>query len=299
MSTHPSADTSRTHWLRGFLCAFGLTGRCLALLAACAFTTAARAHDSWFEVQPAMRAGDIALALATGNRFPKQESSVGAGALARHGCRQGAAPRVPLLIVRDTPGALQLRARVLTAPNPVAGHGAISCWAQLVPFEVDIDAATVELYFKEINPPATVREAWREMQTRGVGWHERYTKHVRIERYDERLGTGEPPAAAPAAMGLDIVLDGPLRPPAAGDTIAFQVQRDGQPLPDFAVELQSALTPIGIWLKTDAQGRAQVRLPLAGAYLLRGVDLRLSARVPDTWESRFIMLTFDAMARRP
>ena len=253
------------------------------------------AHDSWFEVLPTPAAGDVRLALGTGNRFPKLESTVGAGALAEHGCRHGTAAPVPLRVQRDTPVAVLLSARPVSPTSRRADHGAITCWAQLVAFDVAIDAATVELYFKEINPPPAVREAWREMLARGVRWQERYTKHVRLERYDARLGEAEPPAAMPVPMGLDIVLKGPLRPPRAGSLLTFQVLRDGQPLPDFAVELQSALTPIGQWLTTDAQGRASVRLPLAGAYLLRGVDLRVSTSVADTWESRFVMLGFEAV----
>lgn len=265
------------------------------LLLLFALALPSHAHDSWFEVLPTTRAGELTLALGTGNRFPKLESTVGAGALDKHGCRHGTAAPVPLRVQRDTPVAVLLNARPVNAASRKAGHGAITCWAQLVAFDVGIDAATVELYFKEIKPPPAVREAWREMRSRGVRWQERYTKHVRLERYDHRLGEAEPPAAKPAPMGLDIVLDGPLRPPRAGSLLAFQVLRDGQPLPDFAVELQSALTPIGQWLTTDAQGRASVRLPLAGAYLLRGVDLRVSASVADTWESRFVMLGFEAV----
>ena len=261
-------------------------------------SAAASAHDSWFAAMPSNDEAQVRLALATGARFPKHESTVGAGALAEHGCRHGAAPRAPLRIERDTTVALIVRSNPVNRISRAARHGAITCWAQLIPFEVEIDVATVELYFKEINPPAAVREAWREMLSRGVTWKERYTKHVRFERYDDRLGRAEPPSAAAVPMGLDIVLDGPLRPPVAGDTVSFQVLRDGLPLPDFAVELQSALTPIGFWTKTDEQGHASVRLPLGGRYLLRGVDLRLSSTTPDAWESRFIMLGFEAMAAR-
>jgi Domain of unknown function (DUF4198) len=255
---------------------------------------AAQAHDSWFAPQPSPRAADVRLALGTGNRFPKLETSVGAGALAEHGCRHGEGPRAPLRIVRDTPVALQLRSSPVTRQTLRAGHGAITCWAQLVPFEVEIAPATVELYFKEINPPAAVREAWREMQSRGVGWKERYTKNVRWERHDTRLGLAEPPPASPTPMGLDIVLEGTLKAPVVGETLTFRVLRDGQPLAGLAVELQSSLTARGFWTQTDAEGRANVRLPFAGAYLLRGVDLRLSTNKPDTWDSRFVMLAFEA-----
>ena len=41
------------------------------------------------------------------------------------------------------------------------------------------------------------------------------------------------------------------------------------------------------------QGRVRIQAPLAGQWVLRGTDLRLSERVPDTWESRFVTLAFE------
>lgn len=245
----------------------------------------AAAHDTWFEPRPSARAGEARLALGTGNRFPRQEFSVGEASLQQRGCvtRDGAATRLALDAVRDTGPALLMRVRRSQSGS------ALSCWAQQQPFELEIEPDKVAVYFQEIRPNDAVRAAWTEMQSRGVRWKERYTKHARIE-LPGRSVSGV--SSQPAGMGLEILLDGTNAAPRAGDTVGFQVLRDGQPLPDLAVELRNDLSPLGFWGRTDAQGRVSFRVPLAGGWLLRGTDLRPSATVPDTWESRFVTLAF-------
>jgi len=129
------------------------------------------------------------------------------------------------------------------------------------------------------------------MQARGVVWKERYTKHARIElRNGSQVSRMQPKAVG---MGMDVLLEGGLQAIHPGDPLAFQVLRDGAPLPDFAVELRSDQHRLGIWRKTDAQGRVRIAAPLVGKWVLRGTDLRLSESAPDTWESRFVTLAFE------
>lgn len=246
---------------------------------------AAAAHDTWFQPLPPAAPGDARLALGTGNRFPLQEFTVGAASLARQGCtaRTDGAQPVALEAVRDTDRALHLRARARPA------GAALSCWAQQQAFEVEIKPETVAVYFAEIRPDDAVRAAWDEMRARGVPWKERYTKHARIE-LPGRLSTPTP--AAPSGMDMDVLLDASAGPPRAGDTLGFQVLRDGRPLAGLSVQLRNDLSPVGLWGRTDADGRVAFRVPLAGRWLLRGTDLRLSDSVPDTWESRFVTLAF-------
>jgi hypothetical protein len=52
-------------------------------------------------------------------------------------------------------------------------------------------------------------------------------------------------------------------------------------------------SPVGLWFRTDAQGRIRARLPLPGRWLLRGTDLRLSAVDATRWESQFITYAFE------
>jgi hypothetical protein len=249
----------------------------LLALALCLASGAAPAHDTWFALQPAAADGAQRLALGTGDRFPVQEFTLTMAQLSVHGCRAGTEP-APLQFAADTPSALRLR----------AGSGASSCWAQSVPFEIELESDKIAIYLKEINAPQAVRDAWAGMQARGLPWKERYSKHARIE-----LTAPAPLAAAPVdAMAMDVLLDGPRRVLRAGDELRLQVLRDGQPLSGLAVELQNDRSTLGLWMRTDREGRVRLKLPLAGHWLLRGTDLRVSDRNPDEWESRFVTLAF-------
>lgn len=237
-----------------------------------ALAGAAGAHDTWFALRPSARGGEVALALGTGQRFPVQETGVVAEALRAAGCRDAAGAARPL-----RPGAVQPQALPLSA---ALGGADGSCWAQLQPLDITLDAAHVALYLDEIRAPPAVREAWRAQQQRGLPWQERYTKHARIE-----LGAGTP---GPVPLALDVVPEHPL--PAVGGTLAFTLLHDGRPLPGQAVQALHADTGLGFWLQTDGEGRARLRLPLPGAWLLRGTRLEPDAATPGAWHSQFFTL---------
>ncbi len=242
----------------------------------------AAAHDTWFERLPAANPGELLLKLGTGIRFPRHEFTVGEASLRQQGCRRSGAKAVPMQAAGETVQALTLKARL-------GGVGPVTCWAQQQPFEIEIAPATVEVYLKEVNASAAVRSAWAELQARGVPWRERYVKHARIEVAGRRATDD---LAQPTDMAMDVLLDSGLKPITAGDTVRFQVLRDGQPLPGLAVELQNDQSPLGFWKMTDAEGRVSFTVPIAGQWLLRGTDLRLSTTTPDTWDSRFVTLAF-------
>lgn len=248
----------------------------IAAAALAAGATSAFAHDTWFELKR-RTAGEAVLALGTGNQFPVQESAVGAEQLVQQGCRAGAAA-VALAAGKLTPSALTLQAKAeRTQP--------LSCWAQVMPFDIELPPDKVATYFREINPPASVREAWAGMRARGLPWKERYTKHARIEL------TGEAPAeAAASGMAMDVLLESGVKPVRAGDALVFRVLRDGAPLAGFAMELRSDRHRVGFWHRTDGEGRIRVKAPLAGKWVLRGTDLRQAG---DGWESRFVTLAFE------
>ena len=250
-----------------------------ALLAAAAAGPAS-AHDTWF--QPLPGPGAQQLALGTGNQFPVQEVPVGAASLVGSGCRGSDGRVAPLRVLAEAPTALRLQ---------VPSADAVTCWAQQASFEVDLPADKVALYLREINPPSWVRGEWARLQAAGLPWKERYAKHARIEL----RGASGP--AQPVAMAMDVVLD--ERSPRVGQTLSFQLLRDGQPLADQAVELRGAMSPLGIWRRTDAEGRARIDLPLAGRWVLRGTDLRRSASAHDQFESRFFNLAFEVAGREP
>lgn len=256
----------------------------LATAALALLAHAAHAHDTWFEPQPG-RVADAqpVLALGTGTRFPRQEFTVPRHQVQASGCVVRGGREVALQHVADEP-TLWLRP---AAPGP------LSCWTRLVPLELEIDDATVEIYLDEVRAVPAVRERWAALRARGVRWHETYVKHTRIELGDTQLGAGAMPAAP--GLGVDALLETRSRPLRAGDTLRAQVLRQGRPLAGLPVELQSDLSPLGLWRVTDAEGRIEVTLPLAARWLLRGVELRPSTTRADRWESDFISLAFEVL----
>lgn len=279
-STWPAGPSRRNRYCHRALP--GLALACAAMLA--------NAHDTWFEP---LAAGpdEVRLALGTGSRFPQHESGIGVEYLVRHGCRGAAGPDTPLQREANAPTALIVRAAL---------PAAMTCWAQLAPFEIELPPDKVRVYLKDINAPAAVRQAWAAMQARGVAWKERYTKHARIELCAAPAALAEPAGAAsvavaPVGMGMDVLLAGGAQALHPGDPLVFQVLREGRPLPGLAVELRSELSPLGIWRQTDAEGRVRLPAPLPGRWVLRGTDLRLSGTEPERWESRFVTLAFEVL----
>jgi len=246
-----------------------------------AATSCARAHDTWFAPRASNNPAEVALMLGTGNQFPVHETGVGFEYLVRSGCRSDPQGKpIALQRVDDAPTALWLRA-------PAPQDQPLTCWAQLSPFEVQLAPDKIAIYLKDIQASAAVRQAWANMSARGAPWKERYTKHARI---DVKPDAG---AAQPVEMAMDVLLESPQRPLQPGQTLQFRVLRDGQPLPDLAMEMRSERSPLGLWRKTDAQGRVSFVAPLAGRWVLRGTDLRLSDTEPDLWVSRFVTLAFE------
>jgi hypothetical protein len=240
----------------------------------------ALAHDTWFHREALDGAGRWTLWLGTGNQYPVQETPLAAEALQRAACRRAdEAPR-PLLPLRALDKALQLR-------TPPAAGG-LSCWAQSLPFEIELAPDKIAIYLKEINASPAVHEAWADMRSRGLAWKERYTKHARIE-----LPGAQATRAAAPGLAMDVVPLGDAAGWRSGDTAAFQLLRDGRPLADLPVELRHERARVGVWRRSDAQGRVTLRLPLAGRWVLRGTNLRPSAERPGTWDSRFVTLAFD------
>lgn len=264
-----------------------------AALFAWAIAMPARAHDSWFEPAPPLN-GRPTLWLGTGNQFPVLESPIAFEYLVSQGCTAAGAGRRAAAVAPAPMQPLGLTERALRLRLPFATPA--SCWAQLQPFDVALEPDSVALYLDEIRAAPAVRQAWSAMQAGGTGWTERYVKHVRIA-----FG-GVPHAdAAGTTMPFDLRFDRRPGPIVAGETLAVQLLRDGRPWPGQALELRSESSPIGVWRETDAEGRVVVQVPLAGRWLLRGVELHRpdAERRPGHWLSRFVMLAFEVAPRPP
>jgi hypothetical protein len=257
--------------------------RALAWATALLLTAApALAHDTWFAPYRGAGSADGLLALGTGNQFPVLDSPIGTEYLPQQACVRADGGTAAMAALRYDAAALVLR--------PPAQ--ARSCWVQSTSFDVTLAPDKIPVYLNEVRPNAAMQAAWADMHARGLPWREHYVKHARIE-----LPGSSGPAPQPSGLGMDMLLAGERRPLKVGDTVTVQVLRDGAPLADFAVEWRNDRGRIGLWQKTDAQGRVTQRLPLPGQWLLRGVDLRLSATEADMFESRFITLALTVDAR--
>ena len=245
-------------------------GASAALLAALA--AAAQAHDTWFEP----RMGGT-LALGTGNRFPVAELAVDDKYFVKSGCSAADGSARALDKVRFTDTMTVLRAQ----------GGAVSCHIQLTPFDVDLPPDKIGIYFAEIRPSAPVLAAWEALRARGLPFRERYVKSARID-----LGASAA-VPRPAGTALDAMRIEPMGPLTTGAEAVFVVLREGRPLPDFNVELVNERSAVGLWHRTDAQGRVRARLPLPGRWLLRGTDLHVPSSDPQRFDSLFITYAFE------
>jgi Domain of unknown function (DUF4198) len=233
-----------------------------------------QAHDTWFAPQP-----DGLLALTTGNRFPLGEQGVDLKFFVKSGCRATDGKSIALAQQhRYTDKATLLRLPDGAAPQ--------TCFLQLEPFEFELPADKIEVYFEEIRPSAAVLAAWAGLKARGLPFLEKYTKSARID-----FGAAVSPT--PTGTAMDVLREAPAGALQVGAEAQFQVLREGRPLADFNVELVNERSPVGLWHRTDAQGRIRARLPLPGRWLLRGTDLRLLAADATRWESQFITYAFE------
>ena len=257
----------------------------------------AGAHDSWLSPsRNAAPAGSAAVDVTTGTRFPVQDFNPTAPALVRANCNDGRGRVLALKPFNDQPRWLELRATPVNGAEPV-----LSCWAEIKAFEIELKPAIVQIYLDEIHASAAQRAIWADLQARQKPWLESYRKLMRIELAVAASATPAQRAASrkPVGLDLELVLLGDSAV-AVGQPLEFQLLRDGQPLPNFPLELISERSRIGIWRDTDSEGRVRYTLPFGGNWLLRGTDLRLSEKKADFWESRFVTLAVEVVpARQP
>ncbi len=257
----------------------------------------AAAHDTWFAPLPPGPQGEPLLALGTGERFPQQQTPLDKDLVQASGCQApgAAAPQAgaPLRWVAYRPEAVVLR-----PDAPTSAGTRLSCWLQARPLAIDLDDATVDLYLDEIRAGPAVRAHWAAQRARGVRWQEQYTKHARIELAGAVPGAAGQAGQAGGAPALDLQADMPAAPLRAGDLLRVQLLRDGRPLAGLPLVLRNDLSPLALWQHSDDQGWVSLRLPLAARWLLSAVDLRPSDTQADAWDSHFVSLSIETLARR-
>jgi uncharacterized GH25 family protein len=268
--------------------ALSFGSRVLALLSCVFAASPAAAHDSWLSrIDTPQRAGPARFAFTTGSLYPLVESSPAPHGVARAAC-VGAQGRTRELRRQVRGTTLELHMPAASPPDAPLG-----CWAELREHAATLTPELVEVYFREIRPPAAVAARWTLLREQGTPWEERYRKFARVESAPP--GTPAPALRAiraPAGLPLEIVVlgDAPLR---AGQAAAFQVLAQGTPVAGLAVELRSERSPIGIWSQSDAEGRLRFTPPFGGEWLLRATLLEADT-ASSSWHSRFVTLVFRA-----
>ena len=169
--------------------------RSLGLMLLLCAASAAQAHDTWVQPLPLrpLPAQPLVLELSAGHGLqplsaPKKRRLRSLGLIGR--------PRQPVAWVR-----LRNRVRVhfgLTAPG--LSCAALSTRASLI----EIPPAGVDAYLAEVQPAATVLQAWQAQCARAQPWRERYAKDAKAYF---RTGAGGLPWKKVRAIGqtLEIV----------------------------------------------------------------------------------------------
>ncbi|MDP3859888.1 MAG: DUF4198 domain-containing protein [Stagnimonas sp.] len=239
------------------------------------------AHDTWLLADPAGVAGiPRQLALSSGMAFPKPEYAPLPERVERAwGGRAGAWQALP----PPKRGAHALVFR----PPAVAGPAAYAVLT--LPKQLDMDLAEVEHYFDEIHAGPALRQHWQQ-QPEPRRWREQYRKHSKA------LVTvaGQCPELGEQALGLglELLLEGDICALRPGEPLRVRALQGGVAKAGLSLALVGAGGREQANVSTDAEGRAQFRLPAAGAWLLRATDLR-PATVPGLdWQSDFTTLTF-------
>lgn len=276
-----------------------------------AWWPAARAHDTWVRPVPL-------------RPLPAQPLKVEISA--GHGLQPLSAPRLrrighlALAGVRRRPRARDWQRRgrrvvTLLGPPP-CGVGCIAMRTRAT--LIEIDAAGVDGYLAEVQPPAPVMAAWLAQRARGEPWLERYAKDAKSYfragrggaswRRLQRLGrpalpvhtapSGHPAPHSPARCASPVLELLPLRDPTRlrpGSTLAVQLLHEGRPLADTALRLFDRQGERIV--RTDAAGQATWRVRCRGHQLVATTVLRPPRAAGAPWTSRFATLACTVASR--
>jgi uncharacterized GH25 family protein len=248
----------------------------------------ASAHDTWlipdkFSVVPK---SVVTLDLTSGMEFPKLDVGPKPERVESAKCRL-AGRTFDMKDKSAAANSLQLKAELVEA-------GIATLWVKLPPKALELKPDEVEHYLEEVSPPEELRRQWAEMNPKR--WRELYAKHQKTF-----VRVGQPLSDSswrePVGTFLEIVPEKDPTAVKAGDEFPVRVLKDGAPLAGFSLNAVAANQAKGETRQTDAEGRVTFRLEKPGAWLLRGTDIRKSAKPDTDWESHFVTLTLEVAAK--
>ena len=248
-------------------------------------TVMAAGHDTWlsprrFYVKQHAR---VVFDLTCGMSFPVLETSIKPDRVDAAGCRLDSE-----FVKFDKPmNAPKSLVFLATFDYP----GVSTCWIELNPRQLELNAKQVEEYFEEIDATQAVRDRWNNMKA-PRRWRESYVKHAKTFVY---VGNSRDDQSwsEPVGMALEIV---PVNNPAhlkVGDELSIRVLRKNKPVGNVRVNMVLAGEKQGEFQTTNGEGVTALRINRAGKYLIRVTDLRPSTKPDLEWESDFTTLTVE------
>ena len=253
------------------------------LLAALIFAAELSAHDTWLLPQ-SMRTPvgrPVTLSLTSGEAFPADDFAIDPTRITRATVR---------LAGRTTP---------LTSPNAAAqalryhwtprAEGLAGFAIELAPKTLLLAPEKIEEYFAEINASKAMRAAWDSVPMPRQ-WRESYTKHATsfVSVGDTR---GDTTWRQPLGTSFEIAPEVDPASLHAGQVFAVRVVHHGAGVPQVEVGVQREGEAHASFSTTDKTGRARIRIPRAGRWLVNVTSLRRSHVPGLEWQSDFATLT--------
>jgi len=251
-------------------------------------TTAALGHDTWLipdRFGVALKT-TVKLDLTSGMAFPKLDVGPKRERVESARCRL-AGRAFEISDISAGPSSLLFK-------SELPETGIATFWVKLPPRSIELKPAEVQEYLDEIDAPASLRKQWAEMEPKR--WREVYAKHPKTF-----VRVGDPKAdrswAEPVGMILEIVPEKDPTTLREGDELSVRVLKNGTPYGAFSLNALAAGETKGETQKTDPAGRVTFRLNKAGAWLLRGTDVRKSTKMDADWESDFTTVTLEVKSK--
>lgn len=259
-----------------------------AALAVAALAGMARAHDTWLlpsslRVAPGQR---VVLSLTSGMAFPVDDFPINPARIQRADVRLGGTV-TPL-------GGRARRARSTTYAWTPATPGTAALAVELAPKVLELAPRLIPVYLDEIGAPPAVRAAWDAIKA-PKRWRESYVKHAATF---VRVGAGDDGWRAPLGLGFELVPQADPTALVAGDSLPLVVRRAGAPVPAQPVTLRHEGDTTFVVVTAGPDGRAVLRFPRDGRWLVAATQLRRSAAPGLEWESDFSTITLAVRAAR-
>ncbi|MCL6480138.1 MAG: DUF4198 domain-containing protein [Firmicutes bacterium] len=268
----------------------------LCVLAALLRPGMAAGHDTWLVPQKFRMesGGQVRVRLVTSEAFPEGESAVVPTRIARFFLYTAAGREE---ISRYRVEGVDLVADVVVPSVPAV------LVAETLPREFVLEPQVFNEYLREEELETIMAARARRGETNHPG-RERYRKIAKTllcaaGAAADPSGSHPPLSGVAQGLWLEIVPTRELCGIRVGEAVSFQVLFEGRPL--GGVRLAAGYAGVTghrypVWLVTDADGKATVRLDRPGAWFVRTLHMiAANAAQQSDWESAFSTYTFEVL----